>query len=301
MASNSIMEDIRNLLSQGKSSTEVISLGYKPPTVYKVQRRLRQQQPNGKAPVQVVNQNNFISDREEQEESSFESIECFQSLDEPVDKPAQSSDPLVQLNQAQCRIEELEEEAREAQNLRARLKELEAKAESLGGLKWKFWGLERDLERSSQTQADLRQSNIQWQSKFQAERSARQTAERRAQEYRDQISQWQQEIQVLKSHLDASGREMDILRAALRQLEPLKAWAGHPCSICHKPMSGSVDQELAARMMKDLAHKNCLEKQGSRWGKCFWQVVPSTACRNWARSRQRSSPPTESGFPLCSM
>ena len=35
------MEEIRNLLSQGKSSSEVIALGYKPPTVYKVQRQLR--------------------------------------------------------------------------------------------------------------------------------------------------------------------------------------------------------------------------------------------------------------------
>jgi uncharacterized protein YoaH (UPF0181 family) len=41
MASNGIMEDIRNLLSQGMSSAEVIALGYKPPTVYKVQRQLR--------------------------------------------------------------------------------------------------------------------------------------------------------------------------------------------------------------------------------------------------------------------
>jgi hypothetical protein len=41
MISNGIMEDIRNLISQGKSSAEVIALGYKPPTVYKVQRQLR--------------------------------------------------------------------------------------------------------------------------------------------------------------------------------------------------------------------------------------------------------------------
>jgi hypothetical protein len=41
MPGNGIMAEIRNLLYQGKSSGEVISLGYKPPTVYKVQRRLR--------------------------------------------------------------------------------------------------------------------------------------------------------------------------------------------------------------------------------------------------------------------
>jgi hypothetical protein len=41
MNSNGIMEEIRNLLSQGTSSTEAIALGYKPSTVYKAQRQLR--------------------------------------------------------------------------------------------------------------------------------------------------------------------------------------------------------------------------------------------------------------------
>jgi predicted RNase H-like nuclease (RuvC/YqgF family) len=113
----------------------------------------------------------------------------------------------------------------------------------------------------------LRQSNAQWQSKFQAERSARQQAERRAEAYRTQINQLQQENQVLKSHLNASDKETDTLRADLRQLESLKAWAGHPFSVCHKLMSGSIDRTLAEQMMKDLAHKNCLKKQGSGIGK----------------------------------
>lgn len=38
-----IMAEIRTLLSQGKSSREVIALGYKAGTVYKVQRQLRSQ------------------------------------------------------------------------------------------------------------------------------------------------------------------------------------------------------------------------------------------------------------------
>jgi DNA-binding CsgD family transcriptional regulator len=54
MPSNSIMQEIRKLLSQGKSSSEVIALGYKPPTVYKVQRQLRKKgQGNNKARVTI--------------------------------------------------------------------------------------------------------------------------------------------------------------------------------------------------------------------------------------------------------
>src|ERR671914_419566 len=55
MPGNSIMEEIRNLLSQGKSSSEVIALGYKPPTVYKVQRQLRK---NGKDNIKSLNLRN---------------------------------------------------------------------------------------------------------------------------------------------------------------------------------------------------------------------------------------------------
>ena len=41
MESNGVMAEIRTLLSQGKSSGEVISMGFKPSTVYKVLRQLR--------------------------------------------------------------------------------------------------------------------------------------------------------------------------------------------------------------------------------------------------------------------
>ena len=43
MESNGIMAEIRTQLSNGKSSGEVIALGYKASTVYKVQRQLRSQ------------------------------------------------------------------------------------------------------------------------------------------------------------------------------------------------------------------------------------------------------------------
>ena len=41
MERRGIMQQVRELLSQGKDSREVIQLGYAPGTVYKVQRQLR--------------------------------------------------------------------------------------------------------------------------------------------------------------------------------------------------------------------------------------------------------------------
>ena len=43
-----MMQQIREHLAQGKSSTEIIALGYKPPTVYKVQRQMRRHGSKGK-------------------------------------------------------------------------------------------------------------------------------------------------------------------------------------------------------------------------------------------------------------
>jgi hypothetical protein len=78
MASNSIMQDIRSLLYQGNSSAEVIALGYKPPTVYKVQRQLWQkQQSNGRSLVQLMDKAQSITDREGQEGLSAEDAEFF--------------------------------------------------------------------------------------------------------------------------------------------------------------------------------------------------------------------------------
>ena len=268
MASNNIMQDIRNLLSEGKSSGEVIALGYKPPTVYKVQRQLRQkQQPNGRAPLQLMDQDQSITDREGPDELSAEDAEFFRCFFEPTDEPTQSDALRTELDEARDRIEELEAELKEAEDLKARLKELEAQAESVDALQWKVWGLERDLERSRQTQADLRQSNAQWQAKFKEERSAHGQADQQARDYRDQTNQWQQAYQVANSKLETSTREITNLHAEIQKLEPLKAWAGHPCAVCGKPMTGSVSRELAAKLQKGMGHKRCLEPRASGLGK----------------------------------
>jgi DNA repair exonuclease SbcCD ATPase subunit len=213
------MQDIRVLLSQGKSTTEVIALGYKPPTVYKVQRQLRQkQQPDGRAPVQLMDQS--ISDREGQKELSAEDAEFFWCFFEPADGPAQFEALRAELDEARGRIEELEGKVGKVQVLQEKVHTLKAEAEAGIELRRRVQELERELERSSQTQADLRQSNIQWQSRFQAERSARQQAEQRVEEARVHTRQLQQEYQLLQSKLDASSQVIENLRADHRQLVP---------------------------------------------------------------------------------
>ena len=53
MENGGIMQEIREHLAEGKSSGEVIALGFKPSTVYTVQRQMRRQgQDSGKGPVQ---------------------------------------------------------------------------------------------------------------------------------------------------------------------------------------------------------------------------------------------------------
>jgi hypothetical protein len=159
------MQDIRTLLSQGKSSAEVIALGYKPPTVYKVQRQLRQkQQPNGRAPLLPMDQNQSITDREGSEELSAEDAEFFRCLYESADEAALSDALRIELGQARESIKGLESEAGRVQVLQEQVKTLEAEAEAGVELRRRVQKLESDLERFSQVQADLRQSITQWQS-----------------------------------------------------------------------------------------------------------------------------------------
>jgi DNA repair exonuclease SbcCD ATPase subunit len=183
-----------------------------------------------------------------------------------VDESAQPGDRRTELDQARSRIEELEKEAGQVQRLQERVHTLEAEAEAGEALNQRIRELEHQLNDADHAQAVLRQSNLKWQSKFQAEQSARQHAEQRAGECQAQINQWQQEYQLLQSKLVASYQVIAGLHAEIQRLEPLKVWAGHPCSVCHKPMTGSVARELATEKVKNLAHKGCLSMPGAGVG-----------------------------------
>jgi hypothetical protein len=259
MSNNGIMDQIRNLLSQGKSSREIIQLGYAAGTVYKVQRQLRPKQTTGEEPALVMDQDPSISDAGE---LSAADAEFFRCLFGPVDEPAQASDLRAKLDQARNPIEELAEEVSQVQALQERVHTLEAEAEASVALHQRIRELEQQLKKADHTQEAMRQRNLEWQTRFQAEQSARRDAELRSGEYRDQINRWQQEYQLLQSQLDASAQETASLHAEIQRLGPLKVWSGHPCSVCHKPMSGSVARNLAAEKMTNLAHESCLTKPG---------------------------------------
>jgi DNA repair exonuclease SbcCD ATPase subunit len=276
MASNGIMQDIRDLLSQGHTSSQVIALGNKPSTVYKVQRQLRQkQQRNGTAPAQAAGQVQPPNDPELPEESNDENYGDGGFLDYlfgPVKEPTESDRLRGELDRARRRIEELELKAGKVHALQIRVQGLEAENEVISPLIAEVRQLEGELEQANQSQAALRQDNFRWESNVQKEQSGRQADRQEAflqqvEELRIQISQWQQAHQTLQSQLDASAQVIAALHANLQQLEPLKAWSGHRCAVCHLPMSGSVSRELAADLQKGLAHHACLEQQGSGLGK----------------------------------
>jgi hypothetical protein len=203
------------------------------------------------------------SDEEGPEEPSAEDAEFFRLFFGPVDEPSQETSLRAELDQAQGRIEELKQEAVWVKELQERVYILEAEAEDGEVLRLRIQELEHQLKIADHACEAMRQSSWEWQTKFQAEQAGRQDAERMAEDYRSQLSVWQKGYQLLQSQLDTSSQVIADLHADIQRLEPLKVWAGHPCSVCHKSMSGSVDRALAARIRRDLAHHRCLNNQGT--------------------------------------
>ncbi len=62
MNTNGIMENIRSLLNEGRSSAEIIALGYAPSSVYKAQRQLRKATDRTDQPVTQVLVTNMASE-----------------------------------------------------------------------------------------------------------------------------------------------------------------------------------------------------------------------------------------------
>jgi hypothetical protein len=107
MAGTGIMAEIRDLLAQGQASGEVIALGYKPSTVFKVQRQFRKEPAvgRGQSPVRL---SASVTDME-QSEAELTSLQqrIVMSEAQLVDVDSLR----FQLDQADIRIKELEAEA----------------------------------------------------------------------------------------------------------------------------------------------------------------------------------------------
>ena len=70
-----------------------------------------------------------------------------------------------------------------------------------------------------------------------------------------------QELEELRAELSRTQGEKEELKLELEQIRPLTVWAGHPCAICSLPLLGLVTPEKAQELLKDYAHKECLQER----------------------------------------
>ena len=83
----------------------------------------------------------------------------------------------------------------------------------------------------------------------------------------------QRDIRSLKRKveaLEATAKTQEVRRSIfaleLEHLRPLKVWAGHPCAHCGKALRGVVEREVAGALLRNLAHKECLqERKEDQW------------------------------------
>jgi predicted RNase H-like nuclease (RuvC/YqgF family) len=120
MDTKGVLEQIREHLAQGKSSQEVIALGYAPGSVYKIQRQLRRRREGKEEPaarstaeaqVPVVNNEVFIR----MERLETENAELRTQMAELLQEVKRVASLHSQLDQLQRRLEKLDTEATQSQ------------------------------------------------------------------------------------------------------------------------------------------------------------------------------------------
>jgi regulator of replication initiation timing len=255
MTGNGIMEEIRTHLSTGKSSGEVIALGFKPGTVYKVLRGLNRKTQGNAAVSSPAGARPLPTGLDAQARSELEA--------ENIQLHQQVEDLEAQL---ECVVDADPELEAEVRTLRERVKVLEPEAVAAGQLRLRVRELEGQLERASLTQVTMRQRTDQWRQEFAAEQAARQKLEEWAGKIWPEHQRVQAELAEWQRWLPKAHQTFQVMDAEIEGLRPLQVWAGHPCKKCQMPMSGLVDRETAAKLMHGFGHKACLEKQGSGLG-----------------------------------
>ena len=237
MPNNGIMKEIRSLLDQDKSNAEIIALGFKPSTVYKAQRQLRQENPSSaEMPPQdmtaVLAASSDPGPGSEPEEEDSHLTQQMVRLEEQATEIASLQE---QLAQTLDRIAQLEIEAGEVQALRERAAVLEPKASSADMWQRKHHDLEDHL---GNTVAAMGQEVQDWQGKFGEEQKARKEAEGQADRHSAEADrlmeanrELQQKLQSLPSRLAQELWELvQPLNDELEELRPLKVWSGHSCT-----------------------------------------------------------------------
>ncbi len=172
MNTNGIMEDIRSLLNEGRSSTEVIALGYAASSVYKAQRQLRKATDRTDQPVTKVLVTNMAS--EGWSELREENAKLRQQVSLLEELTAEREILREELEQTQSRIEDLKEEESQAQQLRDRLAAIEPEARAAGELRQEVNELDHQIRHTNATMA---QEVHHWKGRFEQEEESRQVAE----------------------------------------------------------------------------------------------------------------------------
>ena len=266
MTTNGIMEDIRNLLNEGKPSAEVIGLGYAPSSVYKAQRQLRKATDRTDQPMTQVLVTNMAS--EGWSELREENTKLRQQVSLLEEMTAERDTLREELELARSRIEELEAKASQAQQLRIRMAALEPEARAAGELRQEVKELDNQIRN---TNAAKVQEVQHWKAKFEQEEKSQRNAETLAAKRSSELDQLKAEHQRLTQAMQESPGRMSAkllemlqpFKKELEELRLLKVWVGHPCKVCGKPTPGTTTREVAAKLLREggYGHSKCLKKR----------------------------------------
>ena len=199
MNTTGIMEDIRSRLNEGRSSTEVIALGYTASSVYKAQRQLRKATGRTDQPVTQVLVTNMAP--ESWSELREENAKLRQQVSLLEELTAEREILREELDLAQSRIEDLEAEESQAQQLRVRLAAIEPEARAAGELRQEVKVLDHQIRHTNGTMA---QEVHHWKGRFEQEQESRQVAEALAAKRSSEIDQ----LKVENQRLSQEVREM---------------------------------------------------------------------------------------------
>ena len=254
MNTTGIMEDIRSLLNEGRSSAEVIALGYAPSSVYKAQRQLRKATDRTDQPVTQVLVTNMASDgwaelREENTKLRLQ-VSVLEEL------TAERDTLREELELAGSRIEDLEAKASQAKQLRDRLASIEPEARAAGKLRQEVNVLDHQVRH---TNAAMAQEVHQWKGRFEQGEESRQVAETLAAKKNSEINGLKAENQRMSQEVqEIPGRIWEMLQPFRKELDELRL-----LKVCGKPTPGTPSREVAATLLREgsYAHGDCPKKR----------------------------------------
>ena len=272
MSKSRIMVEIRALLAEEKSVKEIISLGYKPSSVYRAQQQLLEGSPHSDLPLlqglpHVVVNNNMEANLEHQVTSALKEkyAHLVQQLSVLEEQVTELDSTREELTQAKALIEELKPEASQARLSREQLAVLELEAQASDKARKQSQELEGRL---SSTNVELGQKVQEWQGRCAQEQQARQQAQALAHQSGAEADRLKEANQQLQQRIEQLPREVTqvvwkSIQPMLKELEELReCWVGHPCAGCGKPTPGVTSRKEAGTILREAryGHSECLKK-----------------------------------------